>query len=762
MRRLISFICSTALLFSSFVSVSAVPFKDTTPPIILSITPSAGQINVNIDAAFVVKFNEPVAKGLNFAKIALLNSQRKAIPITLSIKGDILTATLSSKLSWSSAYTLAIPNGAVKDLAGNRLAKPYSVSFRTVPQPILLSEELKQVVAGISKLSVPNPGALEFTNNQWLPVAGAESDMNSVFLAARTYGNGRILAIGKEDLLSNDNIYTLDNLQFIKNAFKWLNGIGVKRVGYSFGHDEFINSYSLASLSKELYKDKFIFSETKLTTTDLKTKDILIIGNPWKSLSKAEISAVEGFVSNGGSLILAGLGWSYHDYHPGSPYPMNVLSLNFGVRWADTAISDTSEKYKDAPVFNIFFPNVNSQDKILQDAMNYIKKITAEHPTDLSDALERDSLFKSNYIKAHLIIARKVIETEKDDISRQKIYNFCKEIVKSYPQYFSKKTTFDIVKYPTITWLRERLINTWISSIDITDQNKSEIAAICGFDGRYLDMWNNSTIYIADNNGLDEAQKKYLYDIFNLIPRNLHDIRIISVENLIQADLKDMPYLAFACIGTKYVNTSLVAGDQLTMTAMSGNNSFINITNLKINDALENSFPDRANPRMVSIFSASTAHEINHIVDFYTVNKTPELNNRRNQLIKAAGDNPSNYLRSMFEKGFFIKYPAEFLASIANSWFTDSENTLKLGLSDLDKGINQPINQALFFAEVYSQGKNFTYFYNSDISGNLTRTTIPLTRDAKGRIKSIAFDGYNYEFILDDNGDVTSYTATKM
>ena len=84
------------------------------------------------------------------------------------------------------------------------------------------------------------------------------------------------------------------------------------------------------------------------------------------------------------------------------------------------------------------------------------------------------------------------------------------------------------------------------------------------------------------------------------------------------------------------------------------------------------------------------------------------LRQRNEELLQDARHNYLNYLRGMFEDGFFQQYPQEFFASISNQWFTDSRKTIIPGLARFDHGYTDPINQALFFADVYSCGMNQT------------------------------------------------------
>ncbi|MCS1409560.1 MAG: hypothetical protein M2R45_02744 [Verrucomicrobia subdivision 3 bacterium] len=82
---------------------------------------------------------------------------------------------------------------------------------------------------------------------------------------------------------------------------------------------------------------------------------------------------------------------------------------------------------------------------------------------------------------------------------------------------------------------------------------------------------------------------------------------------------------------------------------------------------------------------------------------------RKTALNQAAGNEPMNYLRSMFQ--------VEFFASIANEWFAGSFNTFSLGFTRFDRGYYELLNQSVFFADLYSWDGNETYFYQTNIKG---------------------------------------------
>jgi hypothetical protein len=77
-----------------------------------------------------------------------------------------------------------------------------------------------------------------------------------------------------------------------------------------------------------------------------------------------------------------------------------------------------------------------------------------------------------------------------------------------------------------------------------------------------------------------------------------------------------------------------------------------------------------------------------------------------------------------------------------------------LDLVRWNTGYRHPINQFLFFAEVYSQGGNTVPFYTMDRQGHLSRTDIPVHRDGYGHICALTVDGNTHHFLLNSAGDV--------
>ena len=558
------------------------------------------------------------------------------------------------------------------------------------------------IVQGVSQIvSRGTPGPIWGADASWVPIVSGDEDASlppSVLVIARTYGAGRIVASGHNGFLTQMD--WLDNRQLTRNLFSWLDSTNLKKVACTIGHGEWSTRGVLGNLVGDLTARGYMFREVvaPLSTVSLQGTSVLFVGNAWSDFTSAEIEAVRSFVFSGGGLFLDGLGWSWLGYHPGQTildYPMMKMGAPYGARWLDNYLVDETN-YLDvdgypSPVFHVFYPNIVAG--TLQDAFDYVSQVHMVHPNDLGDALESDSALRVNYGRAHEVFKVPTREFPASDPERLRVFEFYKSLILSSPGYFRKFPAFDQTLRPTLTWVRERVFRTWIDALPLNEARKAEIAGTAGLSGRYLDIWTTLGVWLLDNASLDGPQLEFIYNYLSLVPSELHNLRAISV-----ADFLGNPRISIP---------------------LDGQNRGVNIFGTRIGGYAENSFPGDVPPGIVDGFAIVVAHEVNHSVDAVGISRNAALSQRRAALIAAAGRDPLNYLRSMIAEGFFADNPQEFFASIANQWFTDSAKTFQLGLERFYGGRHDPINQAVFFADVYSLGGNSTWFYTIDAKGNI-------------------------------------------
>ncbi len=556
----------------------------------------------------------------------------------------------------------------------------------------------------------------------------------SILVIATQYGSGRVVAFDRHSL-DNIGLPLYDNTQFADQMFDWLDSQYRRSVVFTQSHAEWLGDANFDSLKTHLESRGYTVSRlySAITPAALTGKGVLLIGNAWGPISPSEITAILDFVNQGGGLILCGLGWSWLAYHPGQTmedYPMVQVSRNFGITWLNGFISDPLHNYEGTPLFYTFYPNVGIQRPA--DAMAYIDSVTAVHPADLPALLQSDTNVRTNYTNANLILKVAALEAVPSGNAPQDVFAFYRSLLPTYPQYFQKSVTFDPAVQSTMAWLRERMYRTLADALPLTDSLKTVIGSTMGLFGEYQTVWANHSILLLDNTRLDPQQREVVQTMLDNIDSELHNLRAISF--------------------TGELGTTSPPVD------LGGYGGFVNSFSNTIGTMPGNPFPPDVPPGQDDAFCGALAHEINHIVDAYYVEGSPSLSARKSALIAAAGNDSLNYLRSMFEDGFFQQAPQEFFASIANQWFCDSWKTIQLGLVRFDHGYLHPINQALFYLDVYSLGADSSSIYLGDGNCNVTHDYVQLTRDQNDHIVSVHHMDSTVTFVLDQNGDVIDYS----
>ena len=249
----------------------------------------------------------------------------------------------------------------------------------------------------------------------------------------------------------------------------------------------------------------------------------------------------------------------------------------------------------------------------------------------------------------------------------------------------------------------------------------------------YASIFIKHNLFISDNNSMSTLDLIFLDSLLSFVPKQIHNLRLMTHSGYLYSNNQNQ-------IDGRY-NIEAVN----LLSTVGGFN--------------ENGFPDEVEPYFGDGFSLIASHELNHRIDPDYISINPKRNNRRGELIKQAGNIKLNYLRSMFVDTFFTTYPQEFIASISNQYLTNSELTLKLALKRFDLGYKEPINQFLYFSDLYTAESDTTRFYLNDTKANLKYYKVPIKRNTDKNITEINFNKRIYRFNLDINGNVINYKA---
>jgi hypothetical protein len=145
---------------------------DTTPPLASTLSPTNGATGVLIDTNVVSTFNELVQAGTG---TVLLQKTAGAVtvPAAVTISGSTLTIDPTADLEYSTAYSVVIPPGAIKDIANNPfggIPATGTWAFTTIAQDVT-----PPTIASVSPtgLGVASTSTLTVTFNENVnPIGG--------------------------------------------------------------------------------------------------------------------------------------------------------------------------------------------------------------------------------------------------------------------------------------------------------------------------------------------------------------------------------------------------------------------------------------------------------------------------------------------------------------------------------------------------------------------------------------------------------------
>jgi len=314
---------------------------------------------------------------------------------------------------------------------------------------------------------------------------------------------------------------------------------------------------------------------------------------------------------------------------------------------------------------------------------------------------------------------------------RDEAYQALKNQISSYPAHFYKPNNVDTADNQYTGWLRGQVYACLVESAEHTPQVKSEIAATVGLTGEYLAIWDSLGLIVADNNQLNSQELSNIYPPFTYVPDTLHHARIITSKSYLNMWAHVQAYMNIH-LGVPYFGGK------------------------------QNLFPPEVEPGWLDRFDISTIHNVFYAVQNHFIWPTPEWDDRYESLRANAGADSLNYLQSERDPGFYLTSGYVFLPDLANLWVGDSRKALNLALIKYNAGRTEPINQALYIADIFSVGipaGDSTDFFYTDSMGVMSRDRFEVTRDGNDFIQSIRTDDTLYTFTLDVNGDVQGYTT---
>ena len=345
-----------------------------------------------------------------------------------------------------------------------------------------------------------------------------------------------------------------------------------------------------------------------------------------------------------------------------------------------------------------------------------------EHGDDLGFAFSSDPTLKDHVLLSARFAGVAMHPEGRIDDRFARVHEDFSSLVADFPAVFAKRrlSGADL----ELGMLRAY---GWILTVESSRRlglDRSTARELLELTGRYGDIFDAFGVLVLDNQGLDAPQLDVVYDFLAAMPSAYANRTMLMVMEHWR--------------GNRVVPHSLDGG--------------VNIFGVGVGAQPGQPFPADFGGPMSDTFTEVLAHEWIHIVAAIDVEGDATWAARVPFLIDRAGRDRENYLRSMIPDGYFVENPQEFLASIGNQWFTDSEHTLRLGRARYLAGRPEPLHQALFFADIMAQGGDETRFYRHDLSGVIEMDPIDLERDTLGFIAAIAVGDSVHHFRRDAEG----------
>jgi hypothetical protein len=319
--------------------------------------------------------------------------------------------------------------------------------------------------------------------------------------------------------------------------------------------------------------------------------------------------------------------------------------------------------------------------------------------------------------------------------------------------------------------------------------HRERLAELIGFQGRLRDILLDFGVLVIENGRATPNQLNTLHSYLSLTPRVLLTDRSVRAV-------------------TEVITIGEYLGPRLEVLHGGGVNIFANESGRP--GSSENPFPKDFTPFKNDYFGLVLGHELNHRVDYTRFAAEPKYDQKYwAHMRKVAGPdvkfrqpngigvdwsntkahfaaqklwdgkdanwnkawgeywltgpgksrtlnvcrNETTYTPPRYGIPFFLETRQESIASLANQYFSNSEQMFAFALDRFHRGYPGCLDEWLLMADVYSMDRPATYLFRHDNGQvELSRVEAPLTRDKRGHIQSITLRTQIHTFRLDDDG----------
>ena len=197
---------------------------------------------------------------------------------------------------------------------------------------------------GVSRIAAPGvPGPLSVFGDEAFPVIAVSSQgkNSEAVVAAARLGRGRIVCLGHPGYLAAEAFESGDTGRFIANTLRW-----AANKPEADASQLRVGTFRLDSAARWLRDHRVSVEELPAVGSGLNAYDVVCLRAANLRTAKQR-KVITAYVSGGGGLITADLGWGWQQLNPGknlaNDHPGNQLLGSIGIVWADGYLTKSDQ-----------------------------------------------------------------------------------------------------------------------------------------------------------------------------------------------------------------------------------------------------------------------------------------------------------------------------------------------------------------------------------------------------------------------------------
>lgn len=206
----------------------------------------------------------------------------------------------------------------------------------------------------------------------------------------------------------------------------------------------------------------------------------------------------------------------------------------FSTYFSTRPLTDELRNYISYPVFGWLTTAVRTelQEGLAIVLLDRFRSSLQADPASLGEAMWRDarhrqSLFNLNFLSS-LLPSFGLLSPETND----RLYRGYRDLIRDRQDLFGGGVKFDTLSHYSLGLLRAQ-VYVALSESGQPDRARGDIASELSLTGLRARLWNEFSVLVLDNHGLDNAQLEFIHSLLSSVPSSKHTLRFLTVRDFL-------------------------------------------------------------------------------------------------------------------------------------------------------------------------------------------------------------------------------------